>query len=619
MKFNKKQLEAINHYTGNCCVLASAGSGKTSVLIERIKRLIEEHNVEPSNILAITFSRKAATNMKNRLGDKFEEVRIDTFHAMGYKMLREQRCVPYNTQLIKDWEKKQIIVDICVKVLSLNEYEENVDVNNILAFIALQKNNLISCSDQMLKMKKMAFSLEIMKEIYKQYERMKSKKQQIDFDDMIIMTYKMLSSNDKIRNTYQNKFKFILVDEMQDTNKAQYEIIRLLGKTNNNVFVVGDPLQCIYEWRGCDNNYIIEFCNDWADTKVVNLNINYRSTDNIVKMANKLVFGAKETTHKFYLESQANREAYKNPEYVLYADEFTEGMGIGNKITELNSQYQYKQMAILTRTNFQMQAIEMALFHNKIPYHMPEGNTFYEQREIQDMLAFLRLSHDKTNNEAFKRIFNVPNRYLGKVFLEEVSSYAKAKTLSLYQAMLKFPRSTEWRYKKGIAELYSIIHRISSRKKYNVGELIQIIRKDLEYDEYISKEILETDDTDERVENLDTLVAEATKYSSVSEFLSEIDNIGAFRQDEDENKVQIMTIHKSKGLEFPVVFVPSVSEGILPHAKANNKNEEKRLLYVAITRAETELFVSSTAIYNNKIMSESEFLCDIFDKETTTK
>ena len=307
------------------------------------------------------------------------------------------------------------------------------------------------------------------------------------------------------------------------------------------------------------------------------------------------------------------------PEYVLYSDEFSEGVGIGNKINELNSQYPYKKMAILTRTNFQMQAIERALFHNKIPYNMPEGSTFYEQKGIQDMIAFLRLAHDKTNNEAFKRIFNVPNRYVGKVFLEEVSSYAKAKNLSLYQSMLRFPRSTEWRYKRGIAELHSVIHRISSRKRYNVGELIEIIRKDLEYDQYILKEILENEDTDGRLENLDTLVVEAAKYNNVSDFLSEIDNMVVFSQNEDENKVQLMTIHKSKGLEFPVVFIPSVSEGILPHARSSNKNEEKRLLYVAITRAETELFISSTAMYNNKLMEESEFLCNIFNKSKITK
>ena len=401
---------------------------------------------------------------------------------------------------------------------------------------------------------------------------------------------------------------------MQDTNKAQYEIIRLLGKTNNNVFVVGDPLQCIYEWRGCDNNYIIEFYNDWFDTKVVNLNINYRSTDNIVKMANNLVQGTKETTHKFYLESQANKESYKDPEYISYENEFEEGKSIASKIIELNNEYQYKHISILTRTNFQMQAIEKALFHSKIPYTMVEGNTFYEQREIQDMLAFLRLSHDETNNEAFKRIFNVPNRYFGKVFLEEVGSYAKAKNISLYQAMLRFPRSTEWRYKNGINELYSIIHKISSRKRYNVGEIIQVIRKDLKYDAYISKEISETNDKNERVENLDTLVTEATKYNSISDFLKEVDNMIAFGKDEeDENRVQLMTIHKSKGLEFPVVFIPSVNEGILPHFRSDNKNEERRLLYVAITRAERELFISSTEMYNNKATSESEFLYDIFD------
>lgn len=622
MNLDKNQIKAINHTEGNCCVLASAGSGKTTVLVNRIARLIENNNINPKNILAITFSRKAATNMKDKLAlisDKCGNTNMETFHSLGYKILKQNN--PYGNEIIKDWNKKQIINNIVVKSLHLEDNEIDVKVNDIINFISYHKNNLIHYYDSLDKPDDIPYNLEVMRNIYKLYEEAKKKEGKIDFDDMLLMSYDLLNTSDKVRNHYQNIYKFILVDEMQDTNTAQYEIIRLLGKTNNNVFVVGDPLQNIYEWRSANNNYLLNFYKDWYDVKVVNLNTNYRSSDDIVKISNKLVTDMKETTHKFYIESKANSSLHKSPEFTYCDDEFKEADYISSKIKQLNSIYPFSDFSILTRTNFQLQAIERKLYSNNIPYEIIDGNSFYDLKEIKDMISYLKLVDDNDNNDAYKNIFNSPNRYLGKVFLDEVSTYAEKKNISLYNSMLAFPRCDEWRYKKGIDEIHYMINKLrvknnSKSKKDNVGNLIRIIRDDLNYDKYISKENYENNDKNEKIENLDSLVSVAEKYKTIREFLEEIDKLMEFNKNsESDNKVKVMTIHKSKGLEFKVVFVVGVNQTLLPHSKSKNENEERRLFYVALTRAEKELYISATKFYRDKISNFSNFIYDIFDEE----
>ncbi|MCE5220105.1 MAG: ATP-dependent helicase [Clostridium sp.] len=620
MEFNKNQIEAINHFKGNCCVMASAGSGKTSVLTNRIANLINTYKVDPKNILAITFSVKARENMQNRLidliGEDLNKVTIETFHALGNKILKESKYKYYHNK-IKFWQQKQFVNNIVVKILGLENNENDVPTNAILSFISYQKNNLLDYNDEIISISAMPYGINIMRRIYQEYEEMKRNEKLMDFDDMLINTYKLLTSNDSEREKYQDRYKFILVDEMQDTNLAQYEILRLLGKKHNNVFVVGDPLQCIYEWNLANNSYIIDFYNDWIDTKVIPLNINYRSTQDIVEISNKLVENTKETTHKNYCESIANASKYINPSFAYFSDEFEEASKIAEKIISLKPQeYNYSDFAILTRTNFQAQAIEEGLYKNNIPYEVIGGTMFYELKEIKDMISYLRLVQDINNDIAFKQIFNSPNRYLGTVFLDEVSTYAKRHNISLFNGMQMFPRSGEWRYKKGISELNNIILKIRKRKNYKVGDLINIIRKDLDYDKYILKEDVDGNIKSERIDNLDTLVDLANKYNTVDLFLKEVDGLLGFSKNSDiEDKVKVMTIHKSKGLEFPIVFIVGVNDGLLPHAKSNNINEERRLFYVGLTRAEKELYISSTMFYRDKDMEISDFIYDIFDEK----
>jgi len=620
LNFNENQLKAINHYEGNCCVLSSAGSGKTSVLTNRIVNLINVHKVKPENILAITFSVKAKENMQERLlkliGDKVNLITIETFHALGNKLLRECNYNYFHNK-IKVWQQKQFINNIVIKTLKMESNEKNVDTNDILNFISCQKNNLLDCNDELLETKYMPYSINIMQYIYQRYEEIKKDEKVMDFDDMLLYTYKLLVNNDLTREKYQDRYRFISADEMQDTNVAQYEILRLLGKKHNNVFIVGDALQNIYEFRFANNNYLIDFYKDWIDTTIIPLNINYRSSQDIVELSNKLVKNTKETTHKYYYESVAHKPKYKSPEFSCFTDEVEEANYISNKIIEMSkSGNNYSDFAILTRTNYQIQAIERSLYKNNIPYEIIGSTTFFEIKEIKDMVSYLRLVKDINNDDAFKQVYNSPNRYLGSVFLNEVNTYASKYDKSLFVSMLSFPRSNEWRYKNGISEIQNIIIKIKKKKKSKVGELINIIRKDLDYDKYILKEDSESNIRSEKIDNLNILVNLANKYNSIDTFLEEVDKLLGFSKDSDVvEKVKVMTCHKSKGLEFPVVFLPGVNDGLLPHSKSDNENEERRLLYVGMTRAEKELFTSSTMFYGNKQMGISKFIYDIFDNE----
>jgi len=624
LEFNENQLKAINHYEGNCCVLSSAGSGKTSVLTNRIANLINIHNVKPKNILAITFSVKARENMQERLlkliGNKSSKITIETFHALSNKILRECNYNYFHNK-IKVWQQKQFINNIVVKTLKMESNEKNVDTNDILNFISCQKNNLLDCSDDLLETKYMPYSINIMQYIYQRYEEIKKDEKVMDFDDMLLYTYKLLANNDLTREKYQDRYRFISADEMQDTNVAQYEILRLLGNKHNNVFIVGDALQNIYEFRFANNNYLIDFHKDWIDTTIIPLNINYRSSQDIVELSNKLVKNTKETTHKYYYESVAHKPKYKSPEFSCFTDEVEEANYISSKIIEMSKLgNNYSDFAILTRTNFQIQAIERSLYKNNIPYQIVGGTTFFEIKEIKDMVSYLRLVKDINNDDAFKQVYNSPNRYLGSVFLNEVNTYASKYDKSLFVSMLSFPRSNEWRYKNGISEIQNIILKIKKKKKSKVGELINIIRKDLDYDKYILKEDSESNIRSEKIDNLNILVNLANSYNSIDTFLDEVDKLLGFSKDSDVvEKVKVMTCHKSKGLEFPVVFLPGVNDGLLPHSKSDNEAEERRLLYVGMTRAEKELFISSTMFYGNKQMGISKFIFDIFTKEAIDK
>ena len=406
MNFNANQIRAINFHNGNCCLMATAGSGKTAVLTNRIKNLIEIYGVKPENILAITFSKKAKDTMVERLNKllpcQSKNINIETFHSLGYKIMRSYTGINY--KILKD-NKKVTMINMLTK--------EDIDTKTVINYISRQKNNLQYPNRK---------SVNLYDRLYYLYEQEKKKTgDKIDFDDMLLESYNILSNNADLLNRYISCYKYLLVDEVQDTNYAQNELIKLLGKNNNNVFIVGDPLQCIYNWRGSNNDYIINFHKDWENTTVINLDTNYRSTKDIVDMSNKFAETIEASKHEYYVESQTDVPYYKVPLLYTYEDEDDEADKIAEQINDFVSseQYSYKDFCILARTNAQLQTFETTLYNNNVAYEVVDGSSFIERTEIKIILSYLKLANDIYDNESFEYIYYRPNRWLGKTFLEE--------------------------------------------------------------------------------------------------------------------------------------------------------------------------------------------------------
>lgn len=606
MNFNENQKEAINFYKGCCNVIASAGSGKTGVLVNRIANLINTYNVDAKNILAITFSKKARDNIKDRL-DKLipfqsQSVYVETFHSLGYKICKmfsdkDDELISY------DWQRQKILNDIYH-----TRYDNDIEnINDVLTYISIRKNSLIQPNQEVTD--------EEDNWLYEQYETEKQRQNKIDFDDMLTICYNILKQNTNALDYCQDQFKFILVDEVQDINKVQYETIKLIANKYKNLFVVGDMMQNIFEWRGSSNQFVINFKDDWKDTKVINLDINYRSSKDIVDFANNFAKHLPESKIKDFKNTIADKPTFKKPEYKIYKNEFDEADQISKKINELVSSesYSYNDIAVLARTNAQLQNFETAMFDNNLPYQIVDGMSFIDKKEIKIVLSYLRLVNDLNNDEAFTYIYNKPNRWLGKQFLNEVQSVAKNKRMSLYCAMFKIDRRN-WKYKKGIDEICNIVNHLRETEYKSVKYQIKYLRDKLKIDQYVSSDINEDQIDSDKVENLNSLEHMASKFRDIKSFINYIDLLSK-EQNKKQNSVQLMTIHKAKGLEFPVVFLVGINKDILPHWRNDNINEEMRLTYVAITRAENELYCSSTKSMYGKVTEESPFIKLMFNNK----
>lgn len=622
-RFNENQKRAINFMDGACCVIATAGSGKTATLTYRIANLIE-HGVKPENILAVTFSKKASEEMKNRLASLVEdsdEVNIGTFHSICYRILRDEWNILNNplkdAELAPDWWQKKTVKEIMSP--PTNKFPNGINLNWIprqaLSFISFQKNNLISPNDNLIINSNLYFMENKLRKLYKLYEERKNFEKKIDFDDMLIMCYKLFMEYPDILEKYQNMFKYILVDEYQDTNLVQSEILRLLAQKHHNLFVVGDDAQAIYGFRGSNVNLIINFKEDW-DAEVIPLDINYRSTANIVEWSNELI---KNNVNQIPKDVKPNKDKYQDPVIFRETTEEDEAKTIAREISNLieNESYKPKDFAILYRTNAQSRALEEALMENKIPYVVMGSGNFYKRKEIKDIIAYLKLCVDPHNDLALERIINTPNRYLGKSFMVTLENYAGEHDLSLYEALKSCPACFEWRYKKA-NDLYRLINQLGELKNENPKDVIMQIRKLTGYDDWLLQDDTSNEQSDEyeRIENLNALAYGSSRFDNIQDFLNYIDYAENNNKTKgtEADKVKLMSIHKSKGLEFPVVFIVGVNNGVLPHKNAildEEIEEERRLFYVAMTRAEKLLYISYTDFYMRQIAGKSDFIKEL--------
>lgn len=595
---NEKQKNAVIHPGGPLFVIAGAGTGKTRTLTTKIAYLISE-GVEPSRILAVTFTNKGAKEMKERIiqmtRPEAHHVWLYTFHAFGLRILRSHIAeLPYgyglNFSVIDDDDQRRIITEI-IKELNLD----------LKMFSTKRLANLIS----LYKMKRI-FDFEKIDEenIYNEYVKYLHKNQLVDFDDLILYPVELFSTKEHLKNHYENYFQHILVDEFQDTDAIQYELLKLLGLKNKNVFVVGDPDQSIYSFRGANYRNGHLFLKEFNAEKIV-LDKNYRSTNYILETANKLISNNTSRTTEKNLESDLGLGI--KPAYFRAPNDYNEAFFVTNKIQELHKQgIPYHEMAILYRNNVLSRMFEDALIKTETPYMIYGGISFYQRREIKDILAYIRLALNTDEDFYLKRIINVPKRSIGLISVNKLEEHAREKEISMFEAIDSLAISA--RTKKSMLEFKAIINEIKMEfAKFNKLEqmLPFVLNKTRYIDDLLAKE---DDSSQDRIENLNDLQTvfirgEGFYEGSFNEkLIQQLDQIALYSDlDQTANKdsVVLSTYHQVKGLEFKVVFMVVLEEGIFPNENVNYTDfeleEERRVAYVGITRAKEYLFLTNAA------------------------
>lgn len=601
---NDKQYEAVINTDGPCLVIAGAGSGKTKVLTHKIAYLMQEKDIKPWNILAITFTNKAANEMKERVealvGDDAKDMWIGTFHSICVKILRRfiDRIGFDHSFVIFDTSDQRSLIKECLKDLKI---DDKMFTDRIVQFEISNAKNDMKEPEEYEAMVKGDYRREKIASVYNLYQRRLKENNAIDFDDIINYAIKIFRENDDVLDYYTNKFNYILVDEYQDTNKSQFTLIRLLAKAHGNITVVGDNDQGIYSFRGADISNILNFEKDFKGTKIIKLEQNYRCTQNILNAANSVI---KNNEVKYKKKLWTENEEGALPTFHVSDDEYDEGRYIVEEINHLRREdyYKYSDFAILYRMNSQSRAIEEILRREDIPYKIVGGLKFYERKEIKDIIAYLRLINNPSDNLALKRIINEPKRGIGKTSLDKIQAISEQTGIPMYQIIKEadqYGLSRVYSNAQGFIEVIEDL--ISKKDEYTITELIKHTLKETGYTKALEDE--NSIEAENRIENLEEFLTVAVQFeeeeadNDLSTFLegitlsSDIDGM-----DEEEESVTLMTLHSAKGLEFPVVFLVGMEEGIFPGYKSIGEpkelEEERRLCYVGITRAKNNLYLT---------------------------
>lgn len=609
---NDKQIEAVNHIDGPCLVLAGAGSGKTKVLTTRIANLIQ-NGISSYNILAITFTNKAAKEMKERLFNLVPDnyAFVGTFHSLGVRILRENAGV---IGLTRDFTiiDADDILSIIKKILK----EKSIDpkqyapsyIRNRISFI---KNEMLK-EDEIEKF----FNTppeKIAHEVYKEYQRVLRKNNSVDFDDLLVLPVEIFIHNHDILEKYQDRFKYILVDEYQDTNQVQYKFCRLLASKYQNIFIVGDPDQSIYMFRGANFRNILNFEKDYQNAKVIPLEENYRSTEYILDAANSVIKHNKERKEKNLWSRKG--KGLKIKYLRAYDDKHEMTLVIDEVKKLLDSGKSKKDIGILYRTNAQARLVEEQFLKANISYKVVGSYYFYQRKEIKDLLCYLKLILNNNDEISLRRVINVPKRGIGEATLKKLEEEARSNNTSMFQSISK---GKELDFKNLIMEM------TRDAESLSLTELIDLIldktgiREDYERDKSLESE-LRLDNLEE-FKSITASFEEQTGSVNLSDFLEEVSliaDMSEHRSDDDE--VTLMTIHSAKGLEFPYVFLIGMEDGIFPHQNCfleeDGLEEERRLCYVGITRAKEGLYISNAKrrmLYGKETMNPpSRFIKEI--------
>jgi DNA helicase-2/ATP-dependent DNA helicase PcrA len=621
-----------NHsFVGNGIVLHN-----TRVLTHRVAYMIEELGIKPSSIMLTTFTKKATEEMTERLAAlipkmKLMQITIGTTHSIGYRILAKEYenmdhplAVTFKKRNILMNGRLKVFVDQVIKDImydrtvefTVKEQLKDIAVPQLMKAIGLSKNEGIGWEEYEMQNSGKGARMEAYIEFYKRYELKKFAERAIDADDMLYLTWKLFKEHPDILQKYQRIYKYVMVDEAQDNNKLNYDLVRMISAPEHNLFVVGDDDQSMYSFRGAKPEEFIEFTKNYRGAKQIALEDNYRSNPAILNVANNLI---KHNTNRLVKTLKPHKQDNSDcVSYSRYKDEGAEAKDIAEdiKVQVEKKGRNHRDIAILYRTNAQSRAVEDALIMAGLPYVIHGGVSFYERKEVKDLVAYLQLVINPNNNKAFERVINVPSRYLGKAFLEKVKAFKGSHWEAIQPGVLNLKRYEQ----EGTGQFISLITTLQDMMKKGATptELIDYILKEGGYEKYIVGE----DDEEEssRLENISTLKFVLDRYKKVEDFLEYIELMTS-KAKHSIDGVQLLTIHKSKGLEFPVCYIIGVNEGLLPHFKsiedfqAGTKpyaiEEERRLLYVAITRAEEECYISSTDSFNGRLCPASRFVPEL--------
>ena len=603
---NREQQQAVQHTEGPLLILAGAGSGKTKVLTVRIAYLLAQ-GVNPYEILAITFTNKAAKEMKSRVeglvGDVANRIWLSTFHSFCAKFLRFEldNFLGYNSNFtIYDTSDSQVVIKAALKALNLDD--KYYPVGAMISAISDAKNKLMFASDY--RKQARDFYQQKVADVYEYYERELRKNNALDFDDLLLVAVKLLQSNDAVLEKYSKRFKYVMIDEYQDTNHAQYLLAYLLSSHWKNIAVVGDADQSIYAWRGADIQNILDFEKDYPNCTSIKLEQNYRSTKIILDAANAVIDNNEGRPEKNLWTDKV--EGAKIQHFTAQS-EHEEAAFIGDTIVKKHDIHgvPYGDMAILYRTNAQSRVLEEALIKRALPYTMVGGTKFYDRKEIKDVLAYLRVLYNPFDDLSLLRIINVPKRSIGATTVSKLQDYARENGTSLFMTLtqLHLVDTIKGKTKEKLEEFGILIFTLVA--EMDDKSVLDILEAILDRTGYLAQLEESTDPQDQaRAENIGELLSVAKDFQdtnptgTVEDFLEQValvNDVDSFEQ--EESKVTLMTLHAAKGLEFPIVFLGGLEEGLFPHSRTlmnpEEIEEERRLAYVGITRAEKELYISN--------------------------
>lgn len=612
---NDKQKEAVLYNDGPLLIIAGAGAGKTKTLTSKIAYIIDEHLATPYNILAITFTNKAAKEMRDRLylliGDEARKLQVSTFHSFGLKLLRE------NYELL-GYDRNFVIMDSDDSLTVVKKIIKDLDYDPKVYNPKAIRNKISSCKNELISAKayeRYAVSdyEQVIQKVYEKYEKKLQQNNSVDFDDLLILPIKLFREHQDVLEKYQNLYQYVLIDEYQDTNQAQYILTKMISEKNRRITCVGDDSQSIYSFRGANYKNILNFENDYRDAKTILLEQNYRSTGNILDAANQVIKNNRDRKDKNLWTNKGPGEKIK---YYRAYNERDEAQYVIRKIKELvNRNVEYKDIAVLYRTNAQSRVVEEEMLKENLPYRVIGSFYFYSRKEIKDLIAYLRLIHNSKDNVSLLRVINTPKRGIGLKTIENLTIKADTEGISIYDAI---ESGKELEFKKTIEKLKNVAEDLTLTELIDKVLDASGMKKELESEQTLEAEV--------RLENLEEFKSITKAFEekegliSLEDFLLEISLVSDVEEYKDDpNRISLMTVHSVKGLEFDHVFVIGMEEGLFPHMNSLMENvaleEERRLCYVAITRARDNLhFVNArrrTLFGKEQVNPVSRFISEI--------